>query len=362
MVAPIITVDCSADDLTSLKAFPSGEPTEHIDMVAPENGTPYVRGQQVQGVLSDSMSEFVEKVALLESSIEENCIKKHHHLLRKFSTCTVAEVPDWLRDNDFIHSGYRVRFSASLCLKSLFKLHNETMNIWSHLLGLVLFSVILVSTVLFVVPFGHETITWHDRLVFVIFIASAQICLACSTLFHTFFCHSPGALQFLGRLDYSGIAVLIAGSFVPAVYYGFYCKPTLQVVYITLISIFGICTIVVMMMPNASSNKYRHLRAILFSTMGLMGVFPIIHRFIIYGPFSDQVQATLDRLLWMGFFYLVGAVLYAMRIPERFWPGKFDIIGHSHQLFHVLVVVAAVVHYDGCYRGLMYRLSMTCAV
>ena len=30
-----------------------------------------------------------------------------------------------------------------------------------------------------------------------------------------------------------------------------------------------------------------------------------------------------------------GAAIYAMRIPERWYPGKFDLVLHSHQLFHV---------------------------
>lgn len=42
------------------------------------------------------------------------------------------------------------------------------------------------------------------------------------------------------------------------------------------------------------------------------------------------------------FYYLVqfvtagmSAVLYVFHVPERFWPGKFDLIGQSHQLFHL---------------------------
>lgn len=41
----------------------------------------------------------------------------------------------------------------------------------------------------------------------------------------------------------------------------------------------------------------------------------------------------------------LGAVTYACRIPERWFPGKFDIAGHSHQLWHTAVVLGAWVHY-----------------
>jgi adiponectin receptor len=41
----------------------------------------------------------------------------------------------------------------------------------------------------------------------------------------------------------------------------------------------------------------------------------------------------------------LGAATYACRVPERWLPGKFDIFGHSHQLWHAAVVLAAWVHY-----------------
>ena len=35
-----------------------------------------------------------------------------------------------------------------------------------------------------------------------------------------------------------------------------------------------------------------------------------------------------------------GFVLFSYRIPERWWPGAFDLVGSSHQLWHVLVWAA----------------------
>jgi len=46
----------------------------------------------------------------------------------------------------------------------------------------------------------------------------------------------------------------------------------------------------------------------------------------------------------MGAQYLVGAALYAARVPERWAPGRFDLFP-SHALFHVLVLTAALTHW-----------------
>ena len=40
----------------------------------------------------------------------------------------------------------------------------------------------------------------------------------------------------------------------------------------------------------------------------------------------------------------LGAVVYATRVPERWKPGAFDLAGHSHQLFHLAVIAAALVY------------------
>ncbi len=44
-------------------------------------------------------------------------------------------MPDYLRDNEFIVGSYRPQQSPWNSVKSLFGLHNETGNIWTHLLG-----------------------------------------------------------------------------------------------------------------------------------------------------------------------------------------------------------------------------------
>ena len=48
-----------------------------------------------------------------------------------------------------------------------------------------------------------------------------------------------------------------------------------------------------------------------------------------------------------GAVYIFGAMIYAFRIPERWFPLKFDIVGNSHQIWHLFVIAGALVHYAG---------------
>lgn len=53
---------------------------------------------------------------------------------------------------------------------------------------------------------------------------------------------------------------------------------------------------------------------------------------------------ALGYELAMAVLYATGAGFYVSRIPERWKPGAFDIAGHSHQIFHVFVVLGALAH------------------
>jgi hypothetical protein len=53
---------------------------------------------------------------------------------------TIRQADEWQRSNKYIKNGYRIGYNTnSLALRSLFQIHNETSNVWSHLLGSLLF-------------------------------------------------------------------------------------------------------------------------------------------------------------------------------------------------------------------------------
>lgn len=54
-------------------------------------------------------------------------------------------LPKWLRDNDFLIKGHRPPLNSFRgCFKSIFRIHTETGNIWTHLLGKYLFNLYFV--------------------------------------------------------------------------------------------------------------------------------------------------------------------------------------------------------------------------
>lgn len=103
--------------------------------------------------------------------------------------------------------------SFRACFKSIFRIHTETGNIWTHLLGFVLFLFLGILTMLR--PNMYFMAPLQEKVVFGMFFLGAVLCLSFSWLFHTVYCHSEKVSRTFSKLDYSGIALLIMGSFVP---------------------------------------------------------------------------------------------------------------------------------------------------
>lgn len=54
------------------------------------------------------------------------------------------EAPEFMVYNKHITRGYRINFNSyRKIFKSLFMIHNETINVWTHLLGLMLFTFLI---------------------------------------------------------------------------------------------------------------------------------------------------------------------------------------------------------------------------
>ncbi|KAF2718855.1 HlyIII-domain-containing protein [Polychaeton citri CBS 116435] len=265
------------------------------------------------------------------------------------------ELQAWQQDNHYITSGYRpASNSYRQSAASIGYLHNETVNIWTHLLGAV--GAVATSFWLYrAVKPRYDLATTEDVFAFSCFFIGAVVCLGMSATFHTISNHSQHVAKFGNQLDYMGIVALIWGSFIPSVYYGFKAYPHLVHTYWTMISTAAVVVFTVIFYPKFRSPQWRPLRAGAFVAMGLMAIFPSIHGLLLYGLAQLELRIGFSWLVTQGVLYITGAAIYAARIPERWKPGQFDLFGSSHQIFHVLVVLAAATHLVGLLKAFDYE-------
>ncbi|GAQ89129.1 hypothetical protein KFL_004890120 [Klebsormidium nitens] len=371
---------------------------------------------------SGRFSEVVEQLERAGSSVKETleraqdqasetwkAAKKRYHLM------DFHEMPAYLQDNEFIRHYYRGEMPLKHAALSLFKVHNETLNIWTHFLGFLLFVALTIYTwrtlplprpslphipsfvdllhlrqhfptishALEMADLPHlrsllttmgdgVSATLEDfavaaqallagkgvgvpqlvvtRWPFFVFLAGAMTCLLSSATCHLLACHSHRTSAIIWRFDYCGIAVMVATSFFPPVYYSFLCDPLWRYMYLIGISVIGLCCIAVSLIPTFQTAKWRTFRASMFAGMGMAGIIPCLHKLAVL-PHESVVWKTTRLEAAMGALYLIGALFYSTRIPERWKPGTFDIAGSSHQIFHLFVLAAAYLHYN---TGLIY--------
>jgi len=269
--------------------------------------------------------------------------KKPAGRVDEFVLLRYNECPKYLLHNEYVMTGYRVNYSLKKCILSIFKYHNETLNIWTHLLGFLLFFILAVVTP--AAMFDHPSV-W-DVFIFSIFTLSAQIQMLGSAIFHIFHCYSERWYSWLAKLDYCGITIMIVGSYYPPLYYGFACFQPWRIAYMTIITVVGFIGLIMSVIPVFATPRFRTLRTGFFLVFGLFAVIPLPHLAILNGI------SKLGPLIWreavMGASYVIGALVYLSRIPERWFPGRFDYsLGNSHVVWHYFTIVAALFQWSAC--------------
>ena len=189
-----------------------------------------------------------------------------------------------------------------------------------------------------------------------IIIFSAILCLSFSAIFHLFGVINEKYFNILNRFDYGGISLLISGSCFPPYYYFFYYSTLFKYLYLILISVFGVGTFLYSLTDDFNKPKRRALRGTLFLIFGLCSGVPIMHM-AFFGDYIEGYGNDIILLNWYlgGISYIIGALFYILRFPEKKFPGKFDYFGASHQIFHVLVFFGALFHFIGSLEAYNYR-------
>ncbi|RYO25913.1 hypothetical protein AA0111_g8468 [Alternaria arborescens] len=268
---------------------------------------------------------------------------------------TFQEVQAWQRDNEYLRNHYRsTTGSYRECLKSLSYLHNQTGNIYTHLIG----AVVILSYGIYAynsVSARYVTADINDLLAFGVFIGSAVACFGISATFHMFGNHSSAVYHTWLQLDLYGIFILIVGTVYSGTYYGFYCERQYWMLYSV-----GITTIVtgaatLCSIPRFRTPKWRWARATLFCAIGWSGAVPMTHAAQSFGIEQADKQMGWWLMICEGLCYITGAFIYAVRFPERFRPGLFDIWGCSHQIFHLCAVGGAAWHLVALLKAFDYN-------
>ncbi|CAH1259016.1 PAQR8 [Branchiostoma lanceolatum] len=268
---------------------------------------------------------------------------------------TVDEVPDAHKE-PFVLTGYRPPHRPwRYYLMSIFSLHNETLNVWTHLITCIYVLYMLntycgevdytdgVSGKLFLF-YGISNFTLH-------FLSSCAH-LLCS--------RSVAASHIAFSFDYMGIAFYLFNGSLSQCYTS--SEPSFAYVVHPWYPWMAILLSCLYMVASAHSHvRYRMgdpKRALIqvcsFGTTYLLGTLPLIHRIL-----SDVYNESVDDVTWMHVRHIlllvVSGFFYASEAPQRYFPGMCDVIGHGHQIFHVVGSASLLTQMQAIFADLQNR-------
>ena len=99
----------------------------------------------------------------------------------------------------------------------------------------------------------------------------------------------------------------------------------------------------------------------MFLILGVSTSIPILH-LAFFGNYVNGFDKMPHLIFWYlgGIIYVAGGLFFVTRIPEKFIPNKFDYCFHSHNILHICVVIAFILHYFGALDSYNYRVENKC--
>lgn len=186
------------------------------------------------------------------------------------------------------------------------------------------FAAVLAGVVLVVLADGYL-----ERFAVWIYVAALAAMFGASALYHRFPWRSAAARLRARRLDHAMIFVFIAGTYTPIALLAF--SGTLRVVVLASVWI-GAALGVVLELYWIHAPRW--VSAIAYLAVGWIGVIALPHMF------ADLGAAVAVLLIVGAGLYSIGAVAYATT-----WPNPFPATLGFHEVFHLLVVAAAVTQF-----------------
>lgn len=131
------------------------------------------------------------------------------------------------------------------------------------------------------------------------------------------------------------------------IYFSFYYQPSIRNAYFVLTKATVVGCGIFTLRPKFRQPSYRTMRFLMYLFLGANLFMPIVHGLVAFGWARLDEMTGLESFFGLGLINFSGWAVYAARVPERCFPRKFDLLGHSHNWMHVLVLLGALVRLWG---------------
>lgn len=276
------------------------------------------------------LSRLLRLSDLLPSSLPSPC-----------PTVTASQVPALFQE-PYILSGYRPIHQDWRCyVLSLFQCHNETVNVWTHLLAAPVLLLIWwanAGALGFTLDVASIPLT--------LFMVSSLTYLCLSVAAHLLQSRSEHAHYFFFFLDYVGVAMYQYGCSLGHYFYSSEqaWRQSIGMMFLPGAAFFGWLSCAGCCFAKARYRRpyppQRKICQLIPTSLAYaLDISPIAHRLL---TISWTQEASLPfHALQIGSFTLA-AIFFSCPIPERFFPGRCDFVGQGHQVFHLFLSLCTV--------------------
>ncbi|XP_052769127.1 membrane progestin receptor alpha-like [Mya arenaria] len=283
---------------------------------------------------------------------------KHRH-----RTLAAEQVPKELRV-PHVKSGYRLLNQPWMYyIESLVHIHNETLNVWTHLIGCVLL-IIQMTVYFYIYASDNAVIRWtllgHGTCCFITLFNSAV-----AHLLHSRSCYS-NFMVFM--YDYVGVVSWGFGTAILAMY-GVSDKhmyEELEPAFLTIQLIWTYLTFIIICMSklwfghDLEISSRKKMIVVSIFIQALSNVIPWFPRYISCFNDVDCSLSSLNHITVVCVSFTLMTITFVLHQPEKSWPGKFDIYGQSHQIFHVIATVTQSLQFYALYIDYTHKVNSHC--
>uniref|UniRef100_A0A8W8I9E2 Uncharacterized protein n=2 Tax=Magallana gigas TaxID=29159 RepID=A0A8W8I9E2_MAGGI len=295
---------------------------------------------------SDGSSNAMKVLAISEMNVLaelQNCLRDKWR--GPSDTLHFTKVPKVLRE-PAIFTGYRpVNRSWNYYLLSLFRIHNETFNIWSHLVGIITIFLVLLN-----LSDTYGSTTNKHLWPVMTFGTCAIITSLLSTVAHLFHSKSANVHYTMFLLDYIGVTFYSYGSGVLSMYacstkafyeaWSQHYLPTLVVACWFSYIVLCLAKCLYGENPFNISRKLLQIGSVLILSIWLIA--PLFDRYITCYMQKSCSLSSLHHITVCILLFGSQAFFFGSHLPEKLFPGKCDILGQGHQIFHILSTLTQI--------------------
>ena len=184
-------------------------------------------------------------------------------------------------------------------------IHNDTLNIWSHLL-----------TMIFAI-YKMATLENEQKIIQFLGLFGVSFCMLFSSMFHIFRDQGPKESLFFLKLDLIGIVIMIFFMGVCSIWIGFSDHPGDRLrIMVAICSIFGI-NFIFSLTPCYTNHRYEKLR-VGFNVLTILSLLSIGFIWTLMFATTEEIDMFFVDLMISFSYLIIGFIFYRTRFPEAF--------------------------------------------